>query len=133
MDRGVIVMKWYSNLPWDPVQNQNTEHCVIAAPFILATYNSDFFVFTKQKIHLRVRFDDVKNIQKYKGTAHAISKRSFRDALTNENLNGISVKNAKGSTLMKINISLIIHFCLGFSLKTFWTTLNITKKELISK
>ena len=47
---------------------------------------------------------------------------SFSGAFTNRKLNGISVLNAKGSILKKINISFIIHFCLdkySFSQDTF--------------
>ena len=44
---------------------------------------------------------------------HYISKEKFRGALTNENLTGISVLNTKETILKKINISFIVHFCLG--------------------
>ena len=44
---------------------------------------------------------------------HSKSKRSFRDALTNGKLALICVLNATGTILMKINVSSIVHFCLG--------------------
>ena len=39
--------------------------------------------------------------------------RSFRGASINRKLTGISVLKVKGSILKKINVSFIVHFCLG--------------------
>ena len=51
---------------------------------------------------------------------------SFRCATTKVKLTGITVLDVKGTALKKIDVSFIVHFCLGkYSLShdTFWTHL----------
>ena len=65
-------------------------------------------------------FEDIQSIKRISFTP--LQKRSFRGALTNEKLTGISVMNAKGTTFNKINVSSIGYLCLGknsFHLDTF--------------
>ena len=52
-------------------------------------------------------------------------RRRFRGALTYRKLSGISVMNAMGTILKKVNVSFIVNFCLGkyvSNLDTFCNT-----------
>ena len=88
-----------------------TQKCT-STPYSLE--GDDFFLFSKLKIHFRVRFKDVEDIYGNMMTQlQIILKRTFRGTLSKDKLTGISVLNAKETILKKINISSMVNFYFG--------------------
>ena len=82
------------------------------------------FFFLELKIHLnRMIWGREQYWRKYDLAAlHHFKRVNFRSVLMKEKLAGISVLNAKGTTLKKMNVPFIVNFCLvkySFSLDTF--------------
>ena len=81
---------------------------VLHFPYLSDQISAELFLFSNQKIYLKEIF-------------YAISKKEFQFCFTNK-----LARNVNGIISKKMNISLILHFCLSqynFSLNIFWTQL----------